>query len=166
MILIKSDQVWDQIPRSLRKQSYNHLKQNCIRSGLIPENLESLGGFFIPENMETTVVCSSLTEWKLIVVLENIEILFGGMSGDGSAGVVMMGRRAAKIAKVKGREDAKRGKAFARIGKKIIMVRDWTRPDQNRGRGARGGGGICCLPWSFGHLLRIPFGTGGGGCTR
>lgn len=34
----------------------------------------------------------------------------------------MMGRRAAKIAKVKGREDAKRGKAFARIGKKIIMV--------------------------------------------
>lgn len=37
-------------------------------------------------------------------------------------GVVMMGRRAAKIAKVKGREDAKRGKAFARIGKKIIMV--------------------------------------------
>lgn len=35
----------------------------------------------------------------------------------------MMGRRAAKIAKVKGREDAKRGKAFARIGKKIIMVR-------------------------------------------
>ena len=36
--------------------------------------------------------------------------------------MVMMGRRAAKIAKVKGREDAKRGKAFARIGKKIIMV--------------------------------------------
>lgn len=33
-----------------------------------------------------------------------------------------MGRRAAKIAKVKGREDAKRGKAFARIGKKIIMA--------------------------------------------
>ncbi|CAN0413852.1 unnamed protein product, partial [Laminaria digitata] len=47
---------------------------------------------------------------------------FGGVSGDGRAGVVMMGRRAAKIAKVKGREDAKRGKAFARIGKKIIMV--------------------------------------------
>lgn len=40
----------------------------------------------------------------------------------GGGGVVMMGRRAAKIAKVKGREDAKRGKAFARIGKKIIMV--------------------------------------------
>ncbi|CAB1111008.1 unnamed protein product [Ectocarpus sp. CCAP 1310/34] len=39
-----------------------------------------------------------------------------------AAGVVMMGRRAAKIAKVKGREDAKRGKAFARIGKKIIMA--------------------------------------------
>ncbi|CAM9443576.1 unnamed protein product [Ectocarpus sp. 4 AP-2014] len=44
-------------------------------------------------------------------------------TGRGSAaGVVMMGRRAAKIAKVKGREDAKRGKAFARIGKKIIMA--------------------------------------------
>ncbi|CAN0059960.1 unnamed protein product [Ectocarpus sp. 6 AP-2014] len=44
-------------------------------------------------------------------------------AGRGSAvGVVMMGRRAAKIAKVKGREDAKRGKAFARIGKKIIMA--------------------------------------------
>lgn len=34
----------------------------------------------------------------------------------------MMGRRAAKIANVKGREDAKRAKTFARIGKKIIMA--------------------------------------------
>lgn len=37
-------------------------------------------------------------------------------------GTVMMGRRAAKIANVKGREDAKRAKTFARIGKKIIMA--------------------------------------------
>ncbi|CAM9773683.1 unnamed protein product, partial [Hapterophycus canaliculatus] len=44
------------------------------------------------------------------------------MAISSSGGVVMMGRRAAKIAKVKGREDAKRGKAFARIGKKIIMA--------------------------------------------
>lgn len=59
----------------------------------------------------------------------NVETLSGGASGGGRAGVVMMGRRAAKIAKVKGREDAKRGKAFARIGKKIIIVRIRTRPD-------------------------------------
>lgn len=42
--------------------------------------------------------------------------------GGGGLGVVMMGRRAAKIANVKGREDAKRAKTFARIGKKIIMA--------------------------------------------
>lgn len=38
-------------------------------------------------------------------------------------GVVMMGRRSAKIARVKGREDMKRGKTYGRIGKKLIMVR-------------------------------------------
>ena len=37
--------------------------------------------------------------------------------------IVMMGRRSEKIARKKGAEDAKRGKVFARIGKKIIMVR-------------------------------------------
>ncbi|CAN0243021.1 unnamed protein product, partial [Discosporangium mesarthrocarpum] len=34
----------------------------------------------------------------------------------------MMGRRAEKIAKTKGKEDARRGKVFARMGKKIIMA--------------------------------------------
>jgi len=34
----------------------------------------------------------------------------------------MMGRRSEKIARKKGAEDAKRGKVFARIGKKIIMA--------------------------------------------
>lgn len=38
------------------------------------------------------------------------------------AAVVMMGRRAAKIAAVKGRADMKRGKTFGRIGKKLIMA--------------------------------------------
>jgi hypothetical protein len=36
--------------------------------------------------------------------------------------VVMMGRRAEKIARTKDKADAKRTKIFARIGKKIIMV--------------------------------------------
>lgn len=47
----------------------------------------------------------------------------------------MMGRRAAKIAKVKGREDAKRGKAFARIGKKIIMVSKQERSEASASGG-------------------------------
>jgi len=36
--------------------------------------------------------------------------------------IAMMGRRSEKIARKKGAEDAKRGKVFARIGKKIIMA--------------------------------------------
>jgi len=36
--------------------------------------------------------------------------------------LVMMGRRSEKIARKKGSEDAKRGKIFARIGKKIIVA--------------------------------------------
>ena len=47
----------------------------------------------------------------------------------------MMGRRAAKIANVKGREDAKRGKTFARIGKKIIMACTCPRCFLDRERG-------------------------------
>mmetsp|Transcript_36992 Transcript_36992/g.48703 ORF Transcript_36992/g.48703 Transcript_36992/m.48703 type:complete len:294 (-) Transcript_36992:260-1141(-) len=39
-----------------------------------------------------------------------------------SRSIVMMGRRSEKIARKKGAEDAKRGKVFARIGKKIIMA--------------------------------------------
>lgn len=71
-----------------------------------------------------------------------------------------MGRRAAKIAKVKGREDAKRGKTFARIGKKIIMVSCGSEQAMERGREEGRGGGM-----GRGSELEVVAGTAVSGCA-
>eukprot|EP00903_Cladosiphon_okamuranus_P020905 g19198.t1 len=90
----------------------------CLGCALVAAAVASLSAFVVP------AATHGVFSGQHVSTNANMRRTVRSPSSGG--GVVMMGRRAAKIAKVKGREDAKRGKAFARIGKKIIMVSFWV----------------------------------------